>query len=317
MIGWDEILHPDLPKGILVQSWRGQDSLTRSAHEGYTGILSYGYYLDHMRPAAFHYEMDPLGKETANWTEAEKARILGGEACMWGEFVNPDNIESRIWPRTAAIAERLWSPPEVRDVDDMYRRLEYANRELDSSGLMHRSKYREMLRRMAGDQHLAPLETLAELLVPAGLAVRQRTRKYSSLTPLNRMVDAVLPESDAARRFGALVDAALADRSGAAEVFQRIRNLLVRWQQAEILAKSISERSFLLTELDPICGTVAGLSAGGLQALDYIESQQKPPEAWRKEMVLLLLQAEKPQAEMFVAIAPAIKTLIDAANAIP
>ena len=27
MVGWDEILHPDLPKTIVVQSWRGQQSL--------------------------------------------------------------------------------------------------------------------------------------------------------------------------------------------------------------------------------------------------------------------------------------------------
>ena len=42
---------------------------------------------------------------------------------MWSEYATPENIDAVIWPRTAAIAERLWSPREVRDVDDMYRRL--------------------------------------------------------------------------------------------------------------------------------------------------------------------------------------------------
>ena len=51
---------------------------------------------------------------------------------MWGEFVSPENIDSRIWPRAAAIAERLWSPGDVQDVDDMYRRLERQSERLTS-----------------------------------------------------------------------------------------------------------------------------------------------------------------------------------------
>jgi len=315
MIGWDEILHPDLPKGITVQSWRKQDSVADSARLGYAGILSYGYYLDHMRPAAFHYGMDPLGKEAADLTESEKKRILGGEACMWAEFVNPDNIESRIWPRTAAIAERLWSQPEVQDVRDMYRRLEYASRELELLGLMHRVKYMEMLQRMAGDQHVGPLKTLADLLTATGLGIRQRTRKYSSLTPLNRMADVVLPESDMARQLGDLVDDAIGNGPGSTETFDRIRSLLVLWQQNENLVKPILEKSFLLEEIEPVSTAVAELSARGLQALDYIRSKKKAPEAWQKEAASLLQQLEKPQAEMLVAIVPAVKRLIDAASA--
>jgi len=46
MIGWDEILHPELPKTIVIQSWRGQESLATAAKQGYSGLLSFGYYLD-------------------------------------------------------------------------------------------------------------------------------------------------------------------------------------------------------------------------------------------------------------------------------
>ena len=46
MMGWDEILHPDLPKTIVVQSWRGQESLATAAKLGYSGLLSFGYYID-------------------------------------------------------------------------------------------------------------------------------------------------------------------------------------------------------------------------------------------------------------------------------
>jgi len=44
MVGWDEVLHPDLPKTVVVESWRGQDSLAQAAKQGYRSLLSYGYY---------------------------------------------------------------------------------------------------------------------------------------------------------------------------------------------------------------------------------------------------------------------------------
>jgi hexosaminidase len=315
MIGWDEILHPALPKSIVIQSWRGQASLVDGARRGYAGILSHGYYLDHMQPAAFHYAKDPLGKESANLSIKQKKLILGGEACMWGEFITADNIESRIWPRTAAIAERLWSPPETQDIPDMYRRLDYASRELGLLGLMHRSRPIEMLQQMVGDQNVASLKTLADLLKPVSLGIRQRTRKYNSLTPLNRMVDVVLPESDIAGQFSALVDGALANTAGAEEAFREIRKLLSLWQENRIQSKPIFEQSPLLKEIDPISETIADLSARGLQALDYLASGRKPPDAWQKECASLVELAEKPQAEMLITIVPPIKKLINAVKA--
>ena len=51
MIGWDEILHPDLPKATVVHIWRNQASLADAVQKGYRTILSWGYYLDHLSPA--------------------------------------------------------------------------------------------------------------------------------------------------------------------------------------------------------------------------------------------------------------------------
>ena len=82
-IGWDEILHPDLPKTIVVQSWRGQQSLAAAAKQGYSGLLSFGYYLDLMWPAARHYAVDPMSGDAATLTPEEKTRILGGEAVSY------------------------------------------------------------------------------------------------------------------------------------------------------------------------------------------------------------------------------------------
>src|SRR5579872_1558831 len=86
VIGWDEILSPDLPAGTVIQSWRGQKSLAEASRLGFAGILSAPYYLDLMHSAADHYAGDPLEKESAALTDEQKARILGGESCMWVEY---------------------------------------------------------------------------------------------------------------------------------------------------------------------------------------------------------------------------------------
>ncbi|MEK7723023.1 MAG: family 20 glycosylhydrolase, partial [Acidobacteriota bacterium] len=109
MMGWDEIFQADIPKDIVIQSWRGQEALAKVARRGNTGILSNGYYIDLMQPASDHYVVDPLPANTTLNAEEQK-RVLGGEATMWSEWVSPETIDSRIWTRTAAIAERLWSP---------------------------------------------------------------------------------------------------------------------------------------------------------------------------------------------------------------
>ncbi len=105
MVGWDEIRQSDMPKNIVIQSWRGQEELVKAARSGFQTILSNGYYIDLVKPTTFHYQNDPL-PENSPLTKREKKRILGGEATMWSELVTPETVDSRIWPRSAAIAER-------------------------------------------------------------------------------------------------------------------------------------------------------------------------------------------------------------------
>lgn len=212
MMGWDEILQPDLPKSIVIQSWRGQKSLADAAQQGYSGILSSGYYLDLIWPASRHYAVDPISDATANLTPEQQKFILGGEACMWAEYASPENIDSRIWPRMAAIAERLWSPQNVQDVNSMYARLAVLSKELDELGLTQESSYPAMLRRIAGTDDISALRMLADVVEPTKDYTRYRSSpaKPTSLAPLNRLIDAARPESATAREFAQLVDALLA-----------------------------------------------------------------------------------------------------------
>jgi hexosaminidase len=151
MIGWDEILNPALPKDAIIQSWRGPEGLAAAARAGHQVILSQPYYLDGMKSAKEHYQSDPI-PPNSGLTPEEQALILGGETCMWNEQVNQLSIDSRIWPRSAAIAERLWSPQSVDNVDDMYRRLWVESARLGNLGLTHVSHVNTALRQVAADR---------------------------------------------------------------------------------------------------------------------------------------------------------------------
>jgi hexosaminidase len=301
MEGWDEILNPDLPKDIVIQSWRGQKSLAEAARLGYSGLLSTGYYLDHIEPASVLYMVDPLEKESASLTDEEKSSVLGGEVCMWAEYVSAENVDSRIWPRTGAIAERLWSPQEVRDIPSMYRRLEAVSRNLDYLGLAHHSSYHTMLERLSGGEPLEPLKILADVLYPANLGQRTRTHKYTQQAPLNRLVDAVRPESRTAREFAALVDRM--DKP-------QIRAWLTLWRDNDAKLRPALEKSFLLAEDVQVSKDLNQVATIGLEALDYLERGKRPPAAWVAQQKVFLDNARKIRQELFIAIVPSIQKLL-------
>ena len=139
-------------------------------------------------------------------SDEEKKRVLGGEAAMWEELATMENIDVKLWPRLAAIAERFWSPEDVTDVASMYRRLEATSHWLDLQGMQHLSEIRLMQARLAGAFDPAPLAMFASILEPMKGYSRHRTQKFSSIFPFNRLVDAIPPESDAAREFRDAVD---------------------------------------------------------------------------------------------------------------
>src|SRR5262245_42784375 len=163
-----------------------------------------------MFPASQHYSVDPIPADTTLTAEEQK-RILGGEATMWSEWVSPETIDSRIWPRTAAIAERFWSAREVRDVEDMYRRLAVVNLQLEEVGLLHEKNQAAMLRRFAGqvgvsDEAVAAIKDLIDVVEPVKGYQRGRFQRATQHTPLTRLTDVARPDSSTARRFAALTD---------------------------------------------------------------------------------------------------------------
>jgi hexosaminidase len=314
MVGWDEILTPGMPNNIVIQSWRGPEALAAAAKRGYGGLLSNGYYIDLMWPAARHYAVDPMSGAAADLTPEEKQHILGGEATMWSEYVGAETIDSRIWPRTAAIAERLWSQPDVRDINSMYARLAQISWRLDSLGLTHNTDYIPILQRMANAEDVAPLRVLADVVEPTKGDRAQFARfEPSSADPLNRLVDAARPESDTAREFSNLVDSFLGGQCKDTAISAQLRRLLTKWHENNL--QPLIEKSFLLQEIAPLAQNLSSISAAGLQAIDYIDRGEGSADNWKTEQLAMIQQAEKPtSAQLLLMVASPVQKLVEASS---
>ncbi|CAI9556023.1 unnamed protein product [Staurois parvus] len=125
---WQEVFdnHDQINPDTIVKVWKGQnyaEELSKVTAAGFSAILSAPWYLDYIsygQDWQRYYKTEPL---KFNGTEEQKKLVIGGEACLWGEFVDATNLTPRLWPRASAVAERLWSSVKVTSVQDAYNRL--------------------------------------------------------------------------------------------------------------------------------------------------------------------------------------------------
>ncbi|XP_034048003.1 beta-hexosaminidase subunit beta isoform X2 [Thalassophryne amazonica] len=125
---WQEVFDNGvkLKPNTVVHVWKSSgmaDELRKVTAAGFTTILSAPWYLDYISTGQDwknYYKSEPLN---FNGTDAQKKLVIGGEACLWGEFVDSTNVTPRLWPRASAVGERLWSDKSVMDIGDAYVRL--------------------------------------------------------------------------------------------------------------------------------------------------------------------------------------------------
>jgi hexosaminidase len=307
------VLQPDTPKDVVIQSWRGRDSLLDAAKRGYRGLLSSGYYIDLNQPASEHYLVDPLEGIADKLTAEQQASILGGEATIWSEFVTGETIDSRIWPRTAAIAERYWSPATVRDVDSMYERMGEEAQRLQFYGITPKATTEEMLEQMSGETNPDALRVLGSVVQPPKGYDREGIRQYTTESPLNRLVDAVPPESETGRVFRKLCERIAAGKAAPGD-WQAARDWLALWRDNDAKLEPSLRKSEITAELVPVSQSLKQTAEIGLKMLDILHGGTTIGAAEQKQNLAALAEAEKPQAVLLQMVAPAVELLVKSAK---
>jgi hexosaminidase len=316
MIGWDEILTPGLPKDVMIQSWRGLESLSAAAVEGYTGILSTPYYLDHQKTSEQMFLDDVIPADTKLTPDQQKL-ILGGELCMWHEQIVTETNDSRIWPRALAVAERFWSPQSDRDVADMYRRLRHTSLELEDVGLQHLSGPARLRRNLAGSTHPDALDTFAAVIEPVNFGDREDTQHTDWYTALDRLVDAVVADPPARQSIAREIDTVVnAHGSTRAVAEQRLRERFEAWQKAAPELETAAQRNYRLNDIGDRARQLGQLAQAGIESLAWIDAHTAPPANWLAQQQAVLTDAQKPSALVNFVFLPDLQKLVQfAANA--
>ena len=277
LMGWEEIMTENMSKDAIIHAWRGTNegqeaggALIKAAKSGYNTILSNGFYIDLMLGLESHYLNDPLPKKII-LTPEEKARVLGGEAAMWSELVTPLNIDSRIWPRTAAIAERLWSNADVNDMNSLRKRLKTISFRLEELGITHIRNKEVILRNISNNQDTRALNDFSNLCEPLKNYKRNGGgKKYRMHSPLTLFADACNADAPEALDFNTAVKNYLANKSKENKAV--VTDFFKKWIALNSNLIALSANAPLIQPLLPLSKSLSDVSQ---QLLLVIDKKQK------------------------------------------
>jgi len=290
MMGWDEVSEAPIPKGVVVEAWRGSKWIGSATRAGHPVVVSSGYYLDLLRPAREHYAVDPLDTradgmppadvakararmgpmidafaldpEAPALDAAQQALVLGGEAPLWSEIVSDQMVDARLWPRSAAIAERYWSPASVRDVADMERRLPSVMHELETTGL-RASQHTQRMIALLTPHNITPVTVLTAVTSPVRNYAMNRLAGHSGDDMLVAPAAIAAPDSLEALAFNRM---AAAYAAGDHTVEGPLRAALERYAGNDSAYAALPMTPALLAAR-PVSQQLSALGLLGLEAM--------------------------------------------------
>ncbi|HPV77631.1 MAG TPA: family 20 glycosylhydrolase, partial [Gemmatimonadaceae bacterium] len=277
-----------------------------------TGILSAPWYLDHIKPATEYYTADPV-PQYDELTPAQQRLIIGGEACIWAEFITAETADSRIWPRLGAVAERLWSPRTVTDVADMYRRLDILTDRLEGLGLRVRSHPARMLATIAPGFDTAPVESLFTAVQPPSFGQSANGIRPNQWHPLTRLVDAARPDPDGRWLTERLVRRVARDPNDAA-ARDSLLVLFERWSLLLPRVEALGARSPTMAQGVAAARALARSAVIGTEAIGFLAAGRQAPAAWAAAAAAELKRYDAPQGLLRVAIVGEVRKLLAMAS---
>ncbi|MBL7239518.1 beta-N-acetylhexosaminidase [Komagataeibacter rhaeticus] len=350
MMGWDELIQAPVPASIVIEPWRGSRYTAQATAAGHPVVVSAGYYLDLLLPAQEYYRVDPLDPQgnglppdqvaqahasfldafaldpTARMTPAQDRRVMGAEAALWTEIVTEDMLDSRLWPRSAALAERFWSPASVPDADSLAMRLPVVQAELEKLGNHATLDRQRMMDRLA-PHGTAPLATLLSVVSPVrNYALNHvfgpgRIPPTEAPQPLDRVADIATPDSFAAAAFMRDVRAYLAGRRDLAATL-RVR--LELWRDNDGRLRQAARVDTALDEALPASALLAQLAQAGLDALENAHTGWQPrardvlatarAQFAASQSILAVRTMPQPAGDLLQAVTPGIAALVAAAR---
>lgn len=149
VVGWDEIMEGDPPaENLIIEAWRGRtDQIDETHGTPVHQAVRKGYRCINALNAAnyFNYDLGRLDLKTAyefqtlpeDLTPEEQRLIIGGECCLWTEFImasgSGSTAEVMLLPRMLAVAQRLWSDND-EPFEDFYGRAAEQSDRLRTAG---------------------------------------------------------------------------------------------------------------------------------------------------------------------------------------
>ncbi len=313
-IGWEEVAEGAPPKDTVIQPWMTPAS--NKIFDGYPLIVSTSYYLDHFLRAEDYYAIDPE-------PEDPRRNVIGAEACVWTEVMNPDNVEAIIWPGALALAARFWSPQGTSDVPSPWLRIMAAQDRMERLGCADLDAPKRLAERLCGGNIPPSVALLRDYTAPLVyyFVMNRAEAPHDVTAPFSRLIETLLPETDAMHRFEALVDAALAgDRTPLIVELKRLVGLRDAFRSETARLPSLQENQPLADALSEIAKSCLEVLEGRPATHDLPLNALMPPRTndltgvleavsrRRKADLRVLLQ------ETNIAILPALRRVLESAD---